>query len=193
MDERDRYLRTGAGDRKRRRCFRQPALTLPSGSLCLPTTCYAGGTAILANKLVLPAAPVVRVDSVGNASSHPLPPRLPGYSQWTAPGSAITIFATGVGSTRAIGPYLQTAQPVSVFIDGFYANGVAAFPAQIPGVPGSVYGLSLYVTNLAANQSPLFQLPPQVNVVLVLGTLQSGNPAYSVMRTQPGLALSIKR
>jgi uncharacterized protein (TIGR03437 family) len=60
-----------------------------------------------------------------------------------APGDPITIFATGVGpvSFTAVSTqnYAVTQFPVNVFIDEFYANGVAAVMGPVQGFPGSVY------------------------------------------------------
>ncbi len=257
-------------------------MTALQGQVCVGPGCFTAGNALLANKIVLQSAPVVRVDSVGSAVSHLATPLSPaafievtgagfgsdaqlllngaavplqsktaarltaifpaslgtsnfgvvtvlsggitsnpvvvpiaaaapalfsadgsGFGQGyilnsdgtlnspanpAAPGSAITIFASGVGSTATVGPYLVAAQTVSVFIDDVYANGIAAMPAQVPGAPGSVYRISVYVPNPA-----FFKLPAQVPVILVSGTVFSLNPAYSVMRSQPGLALSLQQ
>src|ERR1035437_3909592 len=56
-----------------------------------------------------------------------------------AAGSPITIFATGVGGFTLDGSYAVTALAPAVYIDGFYANGIAAFMRTVAGLPGEVY------------------------------------------------------
>ncbi|MGI8742772.1 MAG: SBBP repeat-containing protein [Bryobacteraceae bacterium] len=112
-------------------------------------------------------------------------------------GSAITIFANGVGLVTFDGPYAVTAEPVSVFIDGFYANGISASIRQADGLSGSVYAISVYIpdpSQFAAQNPNLlnFKMPPQVSVLLVVGPVNRGNPAFSTSRSQQGLALSVK-
>lgn len=114
-----------------------------------------------------------------------------------APGSSITIFATGVGPITFDGSYAITAQPVSVFIDGFYANGIAANARQMAGLPGSVYAISVYVPDPSklVTQNPNlanFKFPPQVPVLLVVGPVYAPNPAFYTIHSQMGLALSVK-
>jgi uncharacterized protein (TIGR03437 family) len=115
-----------------------------------------------------------------------------------AMGSAITILATGVGQIQPVGAYAVTNLPVSVFVDGFYANGIAAVVKQVPGLPGPVYEIGVYVPNPAtyASQDPTlsgFTMPPQVSVVMVLGDVNASNPDSSVLLSQAGIALSVKQ
>src|ERR1019366_4039792 len=55
-----------------------------------------------------------------------------------APGDPITIFATGVGPVSFTQGYAMTQFPVNVFVEDFYANGVAAVMRPVSGLPGSV-------------------------------------------------------
>ncbi len=112
-------------------------------------------------------------------------------------GSAITIFATGVGALTMDRGYAVTPLPPSVYIDGFYANGIAAVSGPVPGLPGNVYQLGVYVPDpaLLAKQNPNlqnFKLPAQVGVKLVLGTVSSLNPDNSEMISQAGIVLNVK-
>ena len=66
-----------------------------------------------------------------------------------ATGSRITIYATGVGPLSFTDGYAVTQYPVSVFIDGFYCNGVSAVAGPVAGFPGNVYQLTVYVPNPA--------------------------------------------
>jgi uncharacterized protein (TIGR03437 family) len=115
-----------------------------------------------------------------------------------AMGSEITILATGVGPMHFVGPYAVTNLPVSVFVAGFYANGIAAAMRQVPGLPGPVYEISVYVPNPAtyASQDPTlagFTMPPQVEVQMILGDVNLSNPDLSAMISQAGIALSVKQ
>jgi len=60
-------------------------------------------------------------------------------------GEQITIYANGVGAVSFTQGYAVTASPVSVFIDGFYCNGVAAVMGPVAGFSGSVYQLTVIV------------------------------------------------
>jgi uncharacterized protein (TIGR03437 family) len=102
------------------------------------------------------------------------------------PGDRITIFATGVGPVTFDHGYAVTANPVSMYVDIFYALGVAAIMGPVDGFPGDVYQLTVYVPNqaqLIAINPDLknFKYPPQVGVVLKIAGGSSQN----------GLALSI--
>ena len=113
-------------------------------------------------------------------------------------GSPITILATGVGPMHFVGPYAVTNLPVSVFVDGFYADGIAAVMRQVPGLPGPVYEIGVYVPNPAtyASQDPTlagFTMPPQVEVRMMLGDVNLSNPDSSALISQAGIALSIKQ
>ncbi len=97
-----------------------------------------------------------------------------------SPGDKITIFATGVGPVSFTNGYAVTQFPPSVFIDGFYADGVAAVMGPVNGLPGSVYQITVYVPNpasLVASNPNLanFTFPPQVGVILQIDGIQSQN------------------
>jgi uncharacterized protein (TIGR03437 family) len=114
-----------------------------------------------------------------------------------APGSPITIFTTGVGAFTLDGPYAVTALAPAVYIDGFYANGIAAVIGPVAGLPGDVYRLSVFVPDPAklADQNPNnvgFKMPPQVGVRLVMGPVTPGSPDHSAMVSQPGIVLNVK-
>jgi uncharacterized protein (TIGR03437 family) len=105
----------------------------------------------------------------------------------TAEGSVITIVATGVGVTTKVNQTDVTASPASVFIDGFYANGVDARVGPLPGFPSDVYQLKIIVPRPSdfANINPNlkgFKIPPTVGVVLNLGGSSS----------QAGVSLSVR-
>jgi uncharacterized protein (TIGR03437 family) len=114
-----------------------------------------------------------------------------------AAGSPITIFATGAGGFTLDGPYAVTALAPAVYIDGFYANGIAALVRPVAGLPGDVYQLGVFVPDPAklANQNPNlvgFKMPPQVGVRLVMGPVTPGSPDNSAMVSQPGIVLNVK-
>ena len=74
----------------------------------------------------------------------------------------------------------MTEFPVNVFIDGFYANGVAARMGPFEGFRGSVYQITVYVPNpasLVANNPDLknFTFPPLVGVVMQIDGASSQN------------------
>jgi len=119
---------------------------------------------------------ILNADGTLNTPSNP-----------AATGSAIRILATGVGQTATVSGYAVTPLPVAVFIDGFYANGIAATLQQVAGDPGAVYEIGVYVPNpaaLAAANPNLnnFAFPPLVPVTIFIGAVSSQN----------GIALSIK-
>ena len=118
---------------------------------------------------------ILNADGTRNSPSNP-----------AAEGSKITIFATGVGAMKFVGPYAVTDVPVDVFIDGFYANGIAAVVGAAPGLPGTVYQISVYVphpADYAANNPNLlnFKMPSLVAVNLEINGVWS----------QAGAALSV--
>jgi hypothetical protein len=91
-----------------------------------------------------------------------------------------------VGQTTAVNGYAVTPLPVAVFVDEFYASGIAAIVQQVPGDPGSVYEIGVYVPNpasLAAQNPNLnnFTFPPLVPVTIFVGAASSQN----------GIALSV--
>ncbi|HEV2446009.1 MAG TPA: hypothetical protein VGS58_08810, partial [Candidatus Sulfopaludibacter sp.] len=160
-----------------------------------------GGTR--SNVVLVPAAPaspgiysvdgsgfgpgyILNSDGVMNSAANP-----------AAPGSAITIFATGAGQYSLSGPYAVTAQTPSVFVDGFYANGIASVIGPVAGLPGNVYQIGVYVPDPASlvdrnRNLANFRFPPQVSVKLVLSAVNPYNPDNSEEISQPGLVLNVK-
>jgi uncharacterized protein (TIGR03437 family) len=119
---------------------------------------------------------ILNADGTRNSQSNP-----------SAPGKPITIFATGVGPINDVGGFAVTQQPVAVFVDGFYAHGIAAVLKHVPQLPGDVYEIKVYVPDpakLVANNPDLknFTFPPEVPVTLFIGGA----------RSQDGLAIWIK-
>jgi uncharacterized protein (TIGR03437 family) len=109
-----------------------------------------------------------------------------GPDQPVRPGERITIFATGVGPVSFDQNYAVTANPVSVYIDGFYCRGVAATMSPVEGLPGDVYQLTVIVPTyedlIAANPDlKTFRFPAQAGIVLRIAGGASQN----------GLAISI--
>ena len=102
------------------------------------------------------------------------------------PGDKITIFATGVGPLSFTGGYAVTQYPVSVFVNGFYCNGVAAAMGPVAGFPGDVYQLTVMIPSpaeLTANNPDLknFRFAALVGLTLRI----NGAPS------QNGVAISI--
>jgi uncharacterized protein (TIGR03437 family) len=83
-------------------------------------------------------------------------------------GDRITIFATGIGPVSLTDCCAVTSNPVNVFVEGFYCNGVAAVMGPVAGFSGSVYQLTVIVPNPVTINPDLknFVFPPQVGVVL---------------------------
>jgi uncharacterized protein (TIGR03437 family) len=103
-----------------------------------------------------------------------------------AEGDPITICATGVSSMTFDHDYAVTGAVVDVRVDGFSAAGIAAVLGPVPGLPGDVYQISVYVphpADFAASNPNLkdFVMPPQVAVTLIV------NGAIS----QAGIALAV--
>jgi uncharacterized protein (TIGR03437 family) len=103
-------------------------------------------------------------------------------------GAPITICATGVGPLSFVGGFAVTASPVDVYIDGFYANGIAATLGPVAGLPGNVYQISVYVPRPSgyASSNPNLQgfaMPPSVAVTLEINGVKS----------QAGLALAVSQ
>ena len=114
-----------------------------------------------------------------------------------APGSAITIFVAGQGPFSLDHGYAVTALAPSVYVEGFYCNGIAAVSGPVDGLPGNVYKLSVYVPDPAAlvkNNPDLatFKFPPQVGVKLVMGPVSPQNPDSSPLVSQGGIVLNLK-
>jgi uncharacterized protein (TIGR03437 family) len=152
-----------------------------------------GGT--LSNPVWVPAAAaspgIYSVDGSGYGQGYILngDGTLNSPSNPAAPGSAITIFATGVGAFTLAGQYAVTALAPAIFIDGFYADGIAAIMAPVAGLPGNVYRLGVIVPNPA----PATLLPAQVRVRLVMGAVNASNPDNSALLSQPGIILNVKQ
>jgi uncharacterized protein (TIGR03437 family) len=112
---------------------------------------------------------ILNQDGTLNSPSHP-----------ASRGDKITIYATGVGAVSFFNGYAVTANPVSVYIDGFYASGVAAVMGPADGFPGTVYKLTVYVPNPTPNPDVgSFAFPPLVPVVLTIAG-QSSQYALSI-------------
>ncbi|HEX6895895.1 MAG TPA: hypothetical protein VF146_11515 [Bryobacteraceae bacterium] len=157
----------------------------------------------LSNAVLAPAAPaspgIYSADGSGfgqgliwNADGTINSPQNP-----AALGSAITIYATGAGRYTWAGPYAVTEQTPAVFVDGFYANGIAATSGAVSGIPGDAYQIQVYVPDPSqyASQNPNllnFKMPPQVGVTLVMGTVNPSNPMNSVSTSQLGIVLNVK-
>ncbi len=119
---------------------------------------------------------ILNADGTLNSPSNPTPE-----------GGIITIFATGVGATSLVNQSAVTAQMPAVFVDGFYAYGVDSRIGPVPGFPGDVYQIKVYVPHPAdlASVNPNlqnFKMPPTVPVRLDIGGASS----------EAGLTLSIK-
>jgi len=160
-----------------------------------------GGT--LSNSVYVPAAPaspgIFSVDGSGYNQGYILngDGTLNSPSNPVAPGSAITIFATGPGPYTLSAGYAVAAQTPAVFIDGFYANGIASVMTPVAGLPGNVYQIGVFVPNpatlVAQNPNLLnFKMPAQVAVRLTIGTVNSLNPENSGYISQPGIVLNVK-
>jgi uncharacterized protein (TIGR03437 family) len=105
-----------------------------------------------------------------------------------APGDRITIFATGVGPVSFTQGYAVTEFPANIFVDGFYADGVAAVMGPVNGLPGSVYQITVTIPNpasLTASNPDLanFRFPPLAGVIMRINGVNSQN----------GIALSISQ
>jgi uncharacterized protein (TIGR03437 family) len=158
----------------------------------------SGGT--LSNPVNVPAAPaspgIYSVDGSGYNQGYILNSdgTLNSPTNPAAVGSAIDIFATGAGAYTLSGPYAVTALAPSVFVGGFYADGIAAVVGPVAGLPGNVYQISVYVPNPASLNPDLRNnpIPPQQGVTLVMGPVNSSNFEGSSMISQPGLVLNVK-
>jgi len=105
-----------------------------------------------------------------------------------APGSAITILATGVGAYTLSGPYAVTALMAAVFVDDFYANGIAAVMTPVAGLPGNVYQIGVVVPSPGG-----IVMPSQVRVRMAMGTVNGSNPDNSTLLSQPGIVLNVRQ
>ena len=110
---------------------------------------------------------ILNADGTRNSQSNP-----------ATPGSAITLFVNGVGPFSQADGFAVLDQTVAVFVAGFYANGIAAVMKQVPGLPGSVYEIGVYIPTVAqlASQNPdlkNFMYPPEVEVMIDVGASAS--------------------
>jgi uncharacterized protein (TIGR03437 family) len=90
-----------------------------------------------------------------------------------APESMVTVFCNGVGRVGMDNGYAVPATPVSVFIDGFYANGVDAHVVEVEGIAGPVFQIRVRVPNPKLPDLPNFRMPPTVAVQLEVGGVRS--------------------
>jgi uncharacterized protein (TIGR03437 family) len=102
-------------------------------------------------------------------------------TNYAHPGDTVTLFADGVGPLSFTNGFAVTASPVSVFIDGFYSDAVAATVISLPGFPGNVYQLSVVVPNPASEASSnpnllgfTFPFPTTVTLQIAGAGSQSG-------------------
>jgi uncharacterized protein (TIGR03437 family) len=114
-----------------------------------------------------------------------------------AAGSAVTIFAAGAGQYTLSNGYAVTAQTPTVFMDGFYCNGIAATIGPVNGLPGNVYQLMVLVPDpatLVTNNPDLknFKFPPQSSIQLVMGPLNSASFPNSAAISQDGIFINIR-
>lgn len=112
-------------------------------------------------------------------------------------GSPITIYATGVGAYTLDQGYAVTALPPAVFVDVFWANGIAAVTGPVSGFPGNVFQLSVYVPDPAqyADQNPSlknFKFPPQVAIRLGMGPVSPYDYSGPAMISQAGIVLNVQ-
>jgi len=173
-----------------------PDSTPTSGTIAFQVATGGG----LSNTVLVPGAPAApalySVDGSGFGTGYILNSdgSMNSAANPAAPGSAITIFANGVGAFTNVGQFAVTSLTPAVFIDGFYCDGIAAIVGPAPGLPGNVYQLSIFVPDtakLVKNNPDLknFKLPPQAQVVLVLGP--PFIPSAVSNSSQPGLVLNI--
>lgn len=159
-----------------------------------------GGT--LSNPVYLPAADaspaIYSVDGSGGGQAYVLNSdgTLNSPSNPAATGSAITIFAAGVGSYTVSNGYANTVLTPAVLIDGFYCNGIAATIGPVDGLPGNVYQLSVFVPDLATlvkNNPDLknFKFPAQSSIKLGMGPANASSLA-SFQFSQSGVFVNIK-
>jgi len=145
-------------------------------------TVSSGGAS--SNPMFMPAAPaspgIYSVDGSGFGQGYILNAdgTLNSPSNPTTGGAAITIFATGVGQFTTVSGFAVTDLTVAVFVDGFYADGINAVMQQVPGDPGNVYEIGVYVPNQASFSAQQPNLPDrtfQVPVTIFLGSASSQN------------------
>ncbi len=101
---------------------------------------------------------VLNADGTRNSSDNP-----------TSEGAVITVLVNGASSA---------SQPVNVYVDGFYANGIDAKVGPVDGLGGSVYQVRVYVPKPSemADRNPNlkdFKMPPVVPVLVEMGDVVS--------------------
>jgi uncharacterized protein (TIGR03437 family) len=171
---------------------REITAVLPADLAGEAATVQVRSRGLLSNPVLVPVAVtspgLFSIDRTGGGQGYILNQdgTLNGPDHPAKPGERITIFATGVGPVSFDQTYAVTASPVSVFVDIFYARGVAAILGPVDGFPGDVYQLTVYVPSypeiVAVNPDlRTFKYPPQVGVVLRIAGRSSQN----------GLAISI--
>ncbi len=115
-------------------------------------------------------------------------------------GEAITIFATGVGALAMESGYVVTALPISIYVDGIYADGVGASVGPAGRLPGETYQITVRVPDpaqIALLNPDLkgFTFPSAVAVTMVLGQIVV-NGGYALgpdaVASQNGIALYVK-
>jgi uncharacterized protein (TIGR03437 family) len=177
-----------------------PSNSRTSGGFALQVS--SGGS--ISNTVFVPAAPaspgIFSVDGSGYGQGYILNSdgTLNSPTNPAAPGSVITIFATGEGPFTLDHGYGVTALQPAVFIDGFYADGVAAYVLPVPSLLGNVYQISVFVPDPAkfADRNPNlkdFKMPPKVGVKLIFGQVDPSNPDNSTVISQGGIVLNVKQ
>jgi uncharacterized protein (TIGR03437 family) len=149
-----------------------PASMQTSGTLQFAVT-SGGNTSNLVQMPATSTSPaifaILNVDGSLNSSTNP-----------AAPGSAITLLVNGVGPVSVTNDYAITPQTVAVFVDGFYADGIAATQQQVPAYPGNLYAIGVYIPipSQLVSQNPNlvnFTYPPQDPVNIYVGATESPN------------------
>jgi uncharacterized protein (TIGR03437 family) len=126
------------------------------------------------NQVVIQAAPtspgLFSADGTGSGQGYVLNQdgTVNSPSNPAAPGSRITVFATGVGPISFDHGYAVAAFPQDLFIDGVYCDGVDAFLGPVAGLVGNVYQLTVLVPSPSR-----FQLPPVDSLVLKMNGARS--------------------
>ena len=185
---------------------------LSIGGIAVPAISTTPGsiTAIVPLSLAGSAATVVQVSSAGEVS-NPLPVAVAltapgvfsqdgsGFNQGyilnndgtlntpanpAAPGAAISVFATGVGPISTIQGYAVSQYPVDVYIAQILCDGIEAFTASVPGFPGNVYQIQVFVPSRA--ELAVFSAPQKTYPsLLLLNMIVNGIPSQS------GIAFSV--
>ena len=180
------------------------ALVPDSAAMSGAHTVQVSSNVTLSNSLFVPAAAaapaIFSVDGSGEGQGYILNSdgTLNSAANPAAPGSAITIFATGQGQFSTSSGYLVTSLMPSVFVDEFYCNGIGSTIGPVSGMPGNVYQLSVYIPDPATlvNNDPdlkNFQYAPQVGIQLVMGPSPTAGYQNSQMASQIGIVINVKQ